>query len=93
MRSHNVAWTYTHSPKLSDYLNAYKLKHANEVLVPPPVGERGGITTTDVQEASTSVSACMEKIDEWSESVYQAWKEHHDTVDLIAKGFLAQLYA
>ncbi len=42
---YDIKWTYTLSPKLSDYLNKYKAHKHNEYLIPPKTLKRGNITT------------------------------------------------
>lgn len=89
--TYDIPWTYQHSPRFSDYLNAYKTDHPNEVLTPPNVLKRGNITTTDVQEKATTEEACKDIIEKWANAVYKAWSAHHSVVDDITKGFLQKL--
>ncbi len=90
---YNVRWTYAFSPKLSDFLNKYKLLKTNEYLLPPKVLERGSITTTDILEKSADEKATKELIKKWALVVYTKWNAHHDVVDNIAKGFLCRMKA
>ncbi len=89
MFAYDVQWTYQHSPRLSDCLNHYKKSRADEVLQPPPLLQRGRITTTDIQKSSANVDVCKAGIKSWAKEVYQTWKAHHTTVDPIAQIFLA----
>ncbi len=88
MLHYKIQWNYQMSPKLSDYINKYKSTRSDEYLTPPSVLNRGGITTTDIQNTVTNESECMEMIKKWAREVYQAWNIHHKTVDFIAEGFL-----
>ena len=85
---YEINWTYEHSPKLSDYLNKYKLNKQDEYLVPPKVLERGNITTTDILQQSSTEGECKKLITKWAQEVYEVWSHSHDIVDEIAKGFL-----
>ncbi|TRX59458.1 hypothetical protein FNH22_09870 [Fulvivirga sp. M361] len=85
---YHMAWNYELSPKLSDYLNAYKIDKQHEFLTPPAISKRGHITTTDVLSHSESASACKEMIKKWGQEVYQSWGNYHILVDEIAKGFM-----
>ncbi|TAI47833.1 DUF5946 family protein [Flagellimonas allohymeniacidonis] len=85
---YGIKWTYELSPKLSDYLNKYKVHKQNENLTPPEILKRGTITTTDIQEKSIDDTECKELIRKWALEVYEKWNAHHHTVDDIAKGFL-----
>jgi len=38
-----IRWTYNLSPKLSDYLNKYRVHKQDEYLYPPKLLERGGL--------------------------------------------------
>lgn len=38
---------------------------------------------------STDEMTCQKMIRKWAEDVYQAWHQHHPTVDHIAKSFLS----
>ncbi len=85
---YNVKWSYGHSPKLSDYLNEYKIDKPDELLTPPKILERGNITTTDVLERSQNEAECKNMISNWAQEVYTAWSNSHNVVDNIAIGFL-----
>ncbi|TMU50732.1 DUF5946 family protein [Flagellimonas algicola] len=87
---YDIQWTYRHSPKLSDYLNKYKIDHLNEFLIPPDLLNRGSITTTDVLEKSKNGEDCKQIINDWAREVYSSWSYYHSLADLIAKGFLNQ---
>ena len=84
----DIKWTYSLSPKLSDYLNKYKVSKQNEYLHPPKALDRGRITTTDIIEKSKSEAENKNIIRKWAKEVYEKWDTHHDVVDIIAKGFL-----
>lgn len=85
---YGIKWTYDLSPKLSDYLNKYKVHKKDEYLSPPDVLKRGSITTTDIKEKSANESDCKDLIIKWAMEVYEKWSVHHNIVDNIAKGFL-----
>lgn len=81
---YQVNWTYQLSPKLSDHLNRYKMKHPNEYLTPPPALYRGTITTTDVQDSKDVKKIVMQ----WAQEVYSVYQDHHNIVDRIAQNFM-----
>jgi len=85
---YDVKWTYEHSPKLSDYLNKYKVNRQNEYLIPPEKLKRGNITTTNIIENSTNESDCKDLIRKWALDVYDKWSNYHIVVDEIAMGFI-----
>lgn len=86
---YKVDWRYDLSPKLSDYLKTYKKNNPNERLLPPAIGKRGEITTTDILNIANDPGLCKQAILNWANAVYLAWGEHHTSVDKIAQGFLA----
>ena len=86
--NYEVKWTYQLSPKLSDYLNKYKVHHPKEYLAPPKILERGNITTTDILGNDLNEAAAKELIKQWASEVYDKWESQHIIVDNIAKGFL-----
>ncbi len=85
---YDIKWTYKLSPKLSDYLNKYKIGKRDEYIIPPEILRRGKITTTDIIENSTNETECKELIKKWAMEVYDKWNTHYNVVDNIAKGFL-----
>lgn len=85
---YNVNWTYDLSPRLSDYLNKYKVHKKDEYLHPPKAPDRGNITTTGILEKSKNETDIKELIKKWAEEVYKKWDTHHAVADNIAKGFL-----
>ncbi|WP_299246570.1 DUF5946 family protein [uncultured Aquimarina sp.] len=85
---YGIKWTYELSPKLSDYLNKYKVHKQNEYLNPPEILKRGNITTTDIKKKSTNETECKDLIKKWAFDVYYKWSNSHNVVDKIAKGFL-----
>ncbi|MEO9485477.1 MAG: DUF5946 family protein [Ekhidna sp.] len=85
---YDVKWSYKLSPKLSEYLNTYKAHKKDEYLTPPPILERGEITTTDILENSINEKRCKDLIKRWAQEVYDKWNVHHSVVDNIVKGFL-----
>jgi len=86
---YNMSWKYELSPKLSDYLNRYKINKQEEYLTPPPLLERGNITTTDILQNANSEQDTKEAIKEWALEVYARWDAHYEVVDFIAKGFMS----
>jgi len=85
---YQVYWNYDLSPKLSNYLNAYKANKSGGFLNPPGVLERGNITTTDVLNKAGNETDCQEMIMKWGKEVYNSWSRHHGIVDRIASGFI-----
>lgn len=91
MLHYGMRWDYKLSPKLSDFLNAYKASRPEERLDPPPVLQRGSLTTVDISQQAQTAEQCKSLVKEWSQQVYEAWRAHHSTVDVIAKTFLGEL--
>lgn len=85
---YHINWNYKLSPKLSDYLNAYKADKSEEYLVPPEISERGSITTTNIMNNATNETSCREMVKKWGIEVYNSWSRHHELVDRIASGFM-----
>ena len=85
---YNVKWTYDLSPRLSDYLNKYKVHRQDEYLQPPKAPDRGRIKTTDILEKSLSENECKQLIRHWAIEVYNKWNIHHTLVDKMAKEFM-----
>ena len=85
---YGIKWTYGLSPKLSDYLNSYKVHKQDEYLIPPEILNRGNITSTDIKEKSVNETECKDLIGKWAIDVYGKWSTNHSIVDNIAKGFL-----
>ena len=85
---YNIKWQYHLSPQLSDHLNAYKKNNADEYLEPPPILQRGNVTTTDVLNYSNNETECKAIIEKWAIEVHRAWEKSHPIVDGIAQGFL-----
>ncbi len=85
---YKIKWTYNLSPKLSDYLNKYKVRRQDEYLNPPELRKRGKITTTDIKAKSTNELECKDLIGKWALEVYEKWSAHHGIADDIAKRFL-----
>lgn len=85
---HHINWSYQHSPKLSNYLNQYKADKQDELLQPPPLQNRGNITSTDVLKKSADAAALKQIIRNWAKDVYQNWESSHETVERVASGFL-----
>jgi len=90
MLVHNVNWSYSFSPLLSNCLKAYKRTHSNEVLAAPEVLLRGHLTTTDVLYNSQNEEACKRKIEEWATAVHKVWSQYHSVVDAIAVRFITE---
>lgn len=85
---YDIKWTYKLSPKLSDYLNKYKVHKQDEYLTPPKILKRGNITTTDIIDKSSNETEYKDLIRKWALEVYDKWSNYHSVVDEIAKGFL-----
>jgi hypothetical protein len=81
------SWNYQKSPLLSDYLNTYKLSHADEVLKMPSPMNRGQLTAKEISEAK-SAAECKMLIEEWAKQVYIACNWNLAIVEEIVIGFL-----
>lgn len=86
--TYGVNWTYDKSPKLSDCLNKYKASHPDEYLTPPPLLQRGQITSSVIKDQSENPETCKALMEKWAKEVYEKWHLHHQTVDQIAQLFL-----
>lgn len=86
--SYRILWDYSMSPKLSEFLKAYKVHHPTEFLEPPDPLKRGKMSVLDVLNGSKDEAECKHTIHQWGKAVYEAWERHHATVDEIALGFL-----
>lgn len=82
----NVTWDYSKTPQLSNVINNYK-KNKAESLTPPPFGQRGKTTTSDLLKA-TSADDALAIVRRWAEEVFDAFKQHHVLVSGIAKMYL-----
>jgi hypothetical protein len=85
---YKVKWNYQLSPKLSDSLNAYKATRQNEYLKPPPILQRGLLTTTAIKNQAQTEAECQSLVEQWGKQVYEAWGKHHSVVDSVAREFL-----
>lgn len=83
----NLPWDYQKSPRLSDYLNAYKLKRPDEVFIVPLPLERGKWTSKDLSMVR-SADECKVLIKKWAHEVYQSWHLNHSLISEIGNGFL-----
>lgn len=90
--THSIEWNYQLSPQLSHVLAPYKEEYPDEKLSPPPLLNRGKITTHTIKNQSTTTESCQVLIETWAKEVYQTWSAYHDTVELIAQRFLKSIY-
>ncbi len=86
--TYKVFWTYQLSPKLSDFLNAYKIHNGDEYLLPPEPLHRGEITSSEIKSNESNSIEFKGLIERWAMEVYMSWGMNHEVVDKIAKGFL-----
>lgn len=87
---YQIFWTYQLSPQLSEHLNAYKEGKEDELLIPPPPGSRGLITSMDVRDVQEDYSQTKAMLRKWGEEVYQIWRASHPVVGKIAATFIAK---
>lgn len=85
--NYHVQWNYQLSPKLSVFLNLYKLEHRDENFEPPKILERGKITATDILQQQNEED-CRQIIIKWGKEVYNVWSRYHEIADNIADGFI-----
>jgi hypothetical protein len=78
-----VAWDYSKTTQLSNVINNYK-RNRSESLVPPPCGQRGKTTTSDLLVALSAEQA-VAKVREWASDVFHAFQDHHLLVSSIAR--------
>jgi hypothetical protein len=78
-----VQWTYSHSLRLSDALNAYKADHENQFILPPAVGKRGETTVSDLASC-TSESDYLAAVQRWAKEVFAAYEHAHTIASSVA---------
>jgi hypothetical protein len=81
-----IAWDYSKTPQLSNVINNYK-RNGSKPLTPPPYGQRGKSTTSDIVK-TVSADDAMVKVREWATDVFYAFKDHHALVSSIAKMYM-----
>lgn len=84
----NVAWDYTKTPLLSNIINQHK-KNKGPLLIPPPLQQRGQITTSDLLEAQDT-EECKMIVTRWAKAVYDSFSMHHGFISSIANTFICQ---
>lgn len=83
-------WTYSKTPLLSNLFNAYKTKQ-DAILVPPPVGQRGALTSFEPASAKDPKEIPW-LIEAWAKNVFNAYQMHHGSVALLAEEYLKNFY-
>ena len=86
----HIIWDYSKTPQLSNVINNYK-KNKSESLTPPPLQQRGEITTSDLRK-TISADEAIATVRQWAEDVFFAFKNHHVLVSTIAKLYLDKYY-
>lgn len=81
-----IAWDYSKTPQLSNVINNYK-RNGSQPLTPPPCGQRGKITTSDLLQTASADEAIV-KVREWAADVFDTFKEHHALISSLAKMYL-----
>ncbi|WP_152267954.1 DUF5946 family protein [Agriterribacter humi] len=87
----NIAWDYAKTPLLSNIINQYK-KNKTAFLMPPPLQQRGRITTSDLLNAYNSED-CKEIVKQWAKEVYDSFGMHHSLISSIAGVFIRKYYS
>lgn len=87
---HEVIWTHNSTVKLSRQLNKHKQYNRDEYLHPPKKLERGEITIDQLVQKTLNEESCKIMIEKWAKSVYDSWKVHHTTVEIVAKMFISE---
>ena len=87
----NVEWDYSKTPQLSNIVNHYK-KNKTEFLTPPPLMQRGKLTTSDLLTATTP-EECMDIVKKWAIDVYDSFNNHHALVSSIANIFIEKYHS
>lgn len=85
----DIKWDYAKTPILSNVINEYK-RNKKELLQPPPLKQRGEITSSDIVKAKDA-SDCMQLVQSWAYVVYSAYSAHHGVVAQLSAKFLAKL--
>ena len=85
-----ISWDYSKTPQLSNVINNYK-RNKSESLTPPPLKQRGEITTSDLLETMSADEAIV-KVRQWARDVFYAFGNHHYLVSNIAKMYMDRYY-
>jgi hypothetical protein len=85
----DIKWDYAKTPILSNVINEYK-RDRREFLPPPPLKQRGEMTSSDIVNARDS-SDCMQLVQSWAYAVYRAYFSHHDIAAKLSAKFLAKM--
>jgi hypothetical protein len=85
-----IFWDYTKTPQLSNVINNYK-KNKSESLTPPPLQQRGEITTSDLIY-TISTDEAIEKVKQWATDVFYAFERHHVLISNVAKMYIDKYY-
>ena len=86
----HIAWDYSKTPQLSNVINNYK-KNKSESIAPPPLQQRGEITTSDLLETSSDVEV-IAKVKLWARDVFYAFNSHHALISTIARMYMNKYY-
>jgi hypothetical protein len=81
-----IAWDYSKTPQLSNVINNYK-RNGSKPLTPPPCGQRGKITTSDLLQTASATEAIV-KVREWAADVFDTFKEHHALISSLAEMYM-----
>lgn len=87
---HQMVWDYSKTTQLSNIINTYK-KNKSESLAPPPLRQRGEITTSYLLETNAK-KEIMVRVKTWARSVFYAYKDHHQLVSKVADLFINKYY-
>lgn len=82
-----VAWTYKHSPRLSDFLKAYKRDNPDAYWQAPQIGSRGDQNIVAVQQGAGNANESRILIRKWAQEVYNAWQSYHEQVRALSQDF------
>jgi hypothetical protein len=86
-----VKWDYSKTPQLSNIINHYR-KNRTEFLTPPPLTQRGKLTTSNLLTATTP-HECMDIVKQWAINVYDSFNNHHALVSSIANIFISKYHS
>lgn len=81
-----VQWTYDDSETLNIVLDAYKVKHAQELIHVPDAGGKSCLTVIDV-DACPSEEEFIAMVWQWAEQVYAEHATSHDVAHRLATLF------
>ncbi len=83
----SIEWNHKMTSILSNFFNKYKEKNPDEILIAPPILNRGKTTAREISSATSTIEY-DELVNRWANEVFQAWNQHHQLISNIADHFI-----